>query len=263
MSSQKFIDIEQDGAVLCVILNRPEVLNSFNRAMSHALIDVLTRARDDAAIRAILLTGNGRAFCTGQDLSEVMPKDGEVPALGPIVRDCYNPIISLIRTIEKPVVCAVNGVAAGAGANLAFACDIVFAAEEASFIQSFSKVGLIPDSGGTFMLPRLVGIARATWMTFLGDKLSAQEAQIHGLIYKALPSAQLMDEAKGTAKKLSEMATKGLGLTKRALNRSFTNTLDEQLLLEEALQHEAGLSEDYAEGVGAFLEKRRASFKGR
>lgn len=257
------IETTQAGAVLCISLNRPEVLNSFNREMSVALIKALEKAREDSNIRAILLTGIGRAFCTGQDLSEVAPEDGKLPALGPIVREFYNPVITLIREIEKPIVCAVNGVAAGAGANLVFACDIVIAAEEASFIQSFSKVGLIPDSGGTFMLPRLVGIARATWLTFLGEKISAQDAVTHGLIYKAVPLVRLMDEGKAMAERLSHMATKGLGLTKRAFNLSFGNSLAEQLLLEESLQHEAGLSEDYAEGVTAFLQKRIPTFKGK
>lgn len=262
MSESSEIKVEQRGAVCTITLNRPQVLNSFSRAMSQVFIEGLRHARDDTTIRAVIITGAGKAFCAGQDLSEVAPKNGAVPDLGPIVRECYNPAIELIRTIEKPFVCAVNGTAAGAGANLALAADIVIAAEDASFIQSFSKVGLIPDSGGTFSLPRMVGIARATWMTFLGDKLSAHDAQQMGLIYRVCSADSLMHEATALAERLSMMPTKGLGLTKRAFNQAFQNSLSEQLALEERLQDEAGKSHDYREGVEAFLEKRKPEFKG-
>lgn len=262
MNASLSIVTDRQNQVFFITLNRPEVLNSFNREMSLSLISALETAQSDASIRAVLLTGNGRAFCTGQDLAEVEPKPGKKPALGIIVKECYNPIVKLIREIEKPIVCAVNGVAAGAGANVALACDIVVAAEEGSFIQSFSKVGLIPDSGGTFMLPRLVGIGRATWMTFLGDKISAREAQAHGLVYKVFPALSLLDEARKIAEHLSQMPTRGFGLTKRAFNKSFENDLSAQLLQEEQMQQEAGLTDDYAEGVAAFLGKRKPVFKG-
>lgn len=256
--------VETEGAVTTLTLNRPDVLNSFNRAMSRELQVALTEARSDPDVRAIVLTGAGRGFCAGQDLAEAVPPDSSVlPDLGDIVRDSYNPVIRLIRQTEKPVVCAVNGVAAGAGANLALACDIVIGAENASFIQSFAKIGVIPDSGGTFFLPRLVGMARATALMMLAEKVSAADAQAIGMIYMVAPSGALMETALGIARTLAAMPTRGLGLTKRGLNASFGNGLDAQLDLEESLQREAGRTDDYAEGVRAFLEKRRASFTGR
>lgn len=255
--------VDKKDSFLSITLNRPEVLNSLTRDMALAFQDALRSAIDDREIRCVLITGAGRGFCAGQDLASVAPdRSGTVPQLGPIVRECYNPIISLIRSIEKPVVCAVNGIAAGAGANLALACDIVIAASHASFVQSFSKVGLIPDSGGTFMLPRLVGLARATAMTFLAEKISASDAQTLGLIYRVVEGDSLLGEAEQLCAVLAAMPTKGLGLTKRALNRSFDHSLDEQLSMEEALQHEAGLTDDYKEGVSAFVAKRPPSFKG-
>lgn len=262
MSANSIIT-EARGAVQAITLNRADVLNSFNSEMSSALIAALDEARAPH-IRAVLLTGAGRAFCAGQDLSEVGPDSGgNVPPLGPIVREKYNPIIERLRSLEKPVVCAVNGTAAGAGANLAFACDIVLAADTASFIQSFSKVGLIPDSGGTFFLPRLVGIGRAMSLTMLGEKISAEEARNLGLIYKILPIAKLMSEAWALAEKLASEPTRGFALTKKLLNQSFKNDLSKQLELEAAAQHEAGLSHDYAEGVRAFLEKRKPEYLGK
>ncbi|MDQ2666101.1 MAG: 2-(1,2-epoxy-1,2-dihydrophenyl)acetyl-CoA isomerase PaaG [Gemmatimonadota bacterium] len=252
-----------DG-VMTITLNRPDVLNSFNGAMAAALLVALERAATDAAVRAVLLTGAGRAFCAGQDLAAVLPADGEAqPDLGEVVRRQYNPIIRAIRTLEKPVVCAVNGVAAGAGANMAFACDITIAAEDATFIQSFSKIGLIPDSGGTYLLPRLIGLQRAAALTMLADKLDALKAKSWGLIFDAVPGAALTDVAMGIAKRLAGMPTRGIGLTKRGFNAGFSNDLDEQLALEESLQREAGNSEDYAEGVRAFVEKRKPVFHGR
>lgn len=252
-----------EQGVAAITLNRPEVLNSFNRAMAVEVKTALAEASSDREVRAVLLAGAGRAFCAGQDLAEAMPKDGPAPDLGDIVARSYNPIVRTIRQIDKPVICAVNGVAAGAGANLAFACDFVLAASDASFIQSFSKIGLVPDTGGTFFLPRLVGMARATALMMLGDKVSAQDAVAMGLILRAVESSKLMEEATALARTLAARPTRGLGLIKRALNASATNGLDEQLALEAQLQAEAGSTADYQEGVKAFLEKRTPAFVGR
>jgi 2-(1,2-epoxy-1,2-dihydrophenyl)acetyl-CoA isomerase len=248
--------------VATVTLDRPDVLNSFNRGMATELQLTLGALAKDPTVRAILLTGAGRAFCAGQDLTEAVPAEGPLPDLGDIVHAGYNPIVRLIRSIEKPVICAVNGVAAGAGANLALACDILIAAEEASFIQSFSKIGLIPDTGGTFFLPRLVGMHRATAMMFLGEKVGAVRAKELGLVHEVVPHSVLHDTAFGLARTLAAQATRGFGLTKRALNRSLASDLDAQLELEEELQREAGKTKDYAEGVRAFLEKRKPNFTG-
>ena len=254
--------IEQGVAWLT--LNRPDVLNSFNRAMAGELRDALESIATNDSVRAVLLTGAGRGFCAGQDLAEASPRpDGSLPDLGDFVREGYNPIIRAIRTLEKPVVCAVNGVAAGAGANLAFACDIVFASREASFIQSFSKIGVIPDSGGTFILPRIVGLARATALTMLAEKVSAEQAEDWGLIYRVVEPPALLDVAGTVAVQLATQPTRGLGLIKRALNRSLGVDLEKQLAYEEELQREAGRTADYAEGVRAFLEKRKPRFEGR
>ncbi|MEP6617967.1 MAG: 2-(1,2-epoxy-1,2-dihydrophenyl)acetyl-CoA isomerase PaaG [bacterium] len=263
MSSEPILTQFRDS-VLTISLNRPEVLNSFNGAMARSLIDTLRDASEDGAVRAVLITGVGRAFCAGQDLADVLPMDGrEVPDLGDVVRYQYNPIIRSIRTIEKPVVCAVNGVAAGAGANLAFACDITIAAEGSSFIQSFGKIGLIPDSGGTFILPRIVGLQRAAALTMLGEKLDAARAKEWGLLFDVVPPSVLAGAAFDIAKRLAAMPTRGLGLTKRGFNAAFANDLDTQLALEEELQREAGRTADYAEGVRAFMEKRKPNFEGR
>ncbi|MDQ3191538.1 MAG: 2-(1,2-epoxy-1,2-dihydrophenyl)acetyl-CoA isomerase PaaG [Bacteroidota bacterium] len=255
-----FIKYEVEHSVAFITLNRADVLNSFNRQMAFELQDVLDKCRDDKNIRCIYLTAEGRAFCAGQDLAEAISKDG--PELQNIVKEHYNPIIEKIRNIEKPVICAVNGVAAGAGANIALACDIVFAGESASFIQAFSKIGLIPDSGGTFFLPRLIGLQRATALMMLGDKVKASQALEFGMIYKVLSDEVLQSQAREVALKLATMPTKGLGLTKRALNQSLNNDLTAQLKLEEELQTKAGKSYDYNEGVNAFLEKRPPVFKG-
>jgi 2-(1,2-epoxy-1,2-dihydrophenyl)acetyl-CoA isomerase len=252
-----------DG-VMTITLNRPDVLNSFNLAMANALTSALRIAGDDASVRAVLLTGNGRAFCAGQDLAEVLPADGRpMPDLGDVVRRQYNPIIHAIRALEKPVVCAVHGVAAGAGANIAFSCDITLASEDARFIQSFVKIGLIPDSGGTFILPRLIGLQRAAALTMLGDSLDAVRAKEWGLVVDVVPRAALADFAMAMAKRLAEMPTRGIGLTKRGFNAAWSNDLDTQLALEEELQREAGQSADCAEGVRAFIEKRKPTFQGR
>ncbi len=253
----------RDG-VLSITLNRPDKLNSFNQAMADALLEALGRAADDGAVRAVLLTGAGRAFCAGQDLAAVKPVEGRAaPDLGDVVRRQYTPIIKGIRTIEKPVVCAVNGVAAGAGANIAFACDITIASEKASFIQSFAKIGLIPDSGGTFFLPRLVGPQRAAALTMLGDTLPADRAKELGLVMDVVPGERLAEVSFELAARLAAMPTRALGLTKRAFNAGMGNDLDAQLALEETLQRAAGGTADYAEGIRAFIEKRPPVFEGR
>ncbi|MCU0634944.1 MAG: 2-(1,2-epoxy-1,2-dihydrophenyl)acetyl-CoA isomerase PaaG [Gemmatimonadaceae bacterium] len=262
MSNPTLLDDLRDG-VLTLTLHRPDVLNSFNREMARALQDALRRAATDTAVRAVLLTGAGRAFCAGQDLAEALPAgDGPIPDIGEIVETSYNPVIRLIRHLEKPVVCAVNGVAAGAGANLAFACDLTLAADEATFIESFAKLGLIPDTSGTFFVPRLVGVQRATGMFFLAEKLTAARAKEWGLIWDTAPSAELMSRATTLARDLASQATRGFGLTKRALNASFANSLDAQLDVEAATMREAGRTADYEEGVRAFLGKRKPVYRG-
>ncbi len=263
MESDPILLQQRDG-VFTISLNRPQVLNSFNSAMAAALRAALQQAAGDVTVRAVLLAANGRAFCAGQDLADVLPgADGVMPDLGEIIRRDYNPIIRAIRTLEKPVVCAVNGVAAGAGANLAFACDITIAGDSASFIQSFARIGLIPDGGGTFILPRIVGLQRAAALTMLADKLPAADAKNWGLVFDVVPDAELHDRALAMALRLAAMPTRGIALSKRGLNASFGHTLDEQLDLEEQLQREAGRTADYAEGVRAFLDKRKPVFEGR
>ncbi len=255
----QFIKFLIEDSVGQITLNRPETLNSFNRAMAKELQDALDVCASDKGIRAVYLTGEGRAFCAGQDLQEAISPDVKI---ADIVRESYNPIILKIRNLEKPVVCAVNGVAAGAGANIAIACDITFACESASFIQSFANIGLIPDSAGTFFLPRLVGMQRATAMAMLGDKIKAAQAAAFGLIWKAVSDESLTQEALGAAKKLAAMPTIGFGLTKKLFNQGLSNDLSSQLKLEEQLQQEAGNSKDHKEGVNAFLEKRKPVFTG-
>ena len=250
----------QEGAVARITLNRPSVFNSFNREMALALQKALQEAADDATVRAVYLTGEGKAFCAGQDLQEVTGENP--PSFTTILSEHYNPIIKLIREIEIPVVCAVNGVAAGAGANIALACDITVAKASATFIQAFSKIGLIPDSGGTFFLPRLIGMQKASALMMLGEKVSAADAEAMGMIYKVFSEEEFEKESWKLAEQLSQMPTVGLGLTKRALNRSLESTLHKQLAIEEELQSLAGQTKDYQEGVAAFLEKRAPKFKG-
>lgn len=256
------IDTEEASGVLTITLNRPDVLNAFNAEMAAALQEALVTALDPN-IRAVLLTGAGRGFSAGQDLASIPNERVGEFDIGTIVRTQYNPVIRAIRDLEKPVVCAVNGVAAGAGANIAFACDIVIAAREATFLQAFCKIGLIPDSSGTFFLPRLAGLARATGMTLLGDKLTAEQARDWGLIWQVVDGVELMTTARDLARRLATQPTRAFGLTKRALNASLMNDLPTQLALEEALQREAGFSRDFAEGVRAFLAKRPPVFEGR
>ena len=240
--------------------NRPTVYNSFNREMALECQARLDECEDNSEVRAVFIIGDGKAFCAGQDLQEVTDPNG--PELTSIVKEHYNPIIERIRNIEKPIVAAVNGVAAGAGANIALACDICVAVETASFIQAFSKIGLIPDSGGTFFLPRLIGFQKATALMMLGDKVSAAEAEALGMIYKCIEAETFEEDAYKIAAKLAKMPTKGLGLTKRALNLSMISDLTTQLKTEEELQTAAGKTHDYNEGVAAFLEKRKPEFKG-
>ena len=255
-----FILTERTDKVFKVILNRPDKFNSFNRAMALELQAALDEAAADKSIRAVLLTGTGKAFCAGQDLGEAMDASG--PGIERIVQEHYNPIIQKIRNLEKPVVCSVNGVAAGAGANIALACDVVVAARSASFIQAFSKIGLIPDSGGTFFLPRLVGFGRASALMMLGDKVTAADALGMGMIYKVAEDDKLADETAQIARTLSDMPTRGIGLTKRLLNQSVFNTLEKQLAAEGLEQVTAAKTYDYQEGVNAFLQKRKPEFKG-
>lgn len=250
-----------EHGIATIALNRPDKYNSFIREMALEMQERLDECDKDETVRAICIIGKGKAFCAGQDLQEVIDPEG--PELGIIVSEHFNPIIKRIRKIEKPIIALVNGVAAGAGANIALACDIVLATESASFIQAFSKIGLIPDSGGTFFLPRIIGLQRASALMMLGDKVSAREAQTIGMIYKMFPDATFQEEAQKIAQKLALMPTKGLGLTKRLLNQSFSNDLTAQLAREDLVQTEAGNTEDYKEGVNAFLEKRKPEFKGK
>ena len=256
--------VSLDAGVLSVTLNRPEKLNAFNPDMHKLLRAAFERAAAEEAVRAVLLTGSGRAFCSGQDLSERDVSPGAAPIdLAVSLGSNYNPLVRRMRELTKPIVCAVNGVAAGAGANLALACDLVLAARSASFMQSFSKIGLIPDSGGTYFLPRLVGSARAMGLALRAEKLSAVEAERIGLIWKACGDENLMEEATAIARGLAAGPTKGYALLKKALYASPGNSLDAQLDLERDLQRQAGFTEDYREGVGAFKEKRKPQFKGK
>ena len=251
---------EIKNSVAIITLNRPEKFNSFNREMALLLQKVLDDCAADKAVRAIYLTGSGKAFCAGQDISELT---GDMPpGFETILAEHYNPIVSRIRALEKPVVCAVNGVAAGAGANIALCCDVVVATASASFIQAFSKIGLIPDSGGTFILPRLIGLQKAAALMMLGDKIGAAEAERMGMIYKVFDDNIFLEESIKLANTLSIMPTKGLALTKLALNASLNNSFEEQLNTENELQFKAAHTVDYKEGISAFMEKRIPLFKG-
>jgi len=259
--SSSFIEVKIDNNVAWISLNRPEVFNSFNREMALQLQTTLDDCNSNANVRALVITGNGKAFCAGQDLKEVTNPELN-PGFRKILEEHYNPIIQKIRNIEKPIIAAVNGVAAGAGANIALACDIVVATEQASFIQAFSKIGLVPDSAGTFFLPRLIGFQKASALMMLGEKVTASEALAIGMIYKIVPSELFDEEVRNLANNLAQMPTKAIGLTKRLLNQSMNNNLEQQLKLESDLQIEASSSNDYNEGVTAFVEKRKPEFKG-
>ena len=249
----------KDGVAI-IALNRPDKFNSFNREMALQLQQVLDDCNNDKSIRAIYLTGNGKAFCAGQDLGELTGENP--PPFEQILSEHYNPIITRLRNIAKPIVCGVNGVAAGAGANIALACDVVVASTSASFIQAFSKIGLIPDSGGTFTLPRLIGWQKASALMMLGDKVSATDAEKMGMIYKVFSEETFAEESIKIATTLASMPTMGLAYTKQALNASLQNNLQQQLQVEDELQYKAANTKDYAEGVAAFVEKRLPNFIG-
>ncbi len=262
MSQPPILTDLSDG-ILTLTLNRPEKYNSFTEPMALDFQKALKQAESEQ-VRCVVIQAEGKAFCAGQDLPEVTERaKNQDYELADTVRTTYNPIIRGIRKLEKPVVCAVQGTAAGAGANIAFSCDIVLASKSAVFVQAFSKIGLIPDSGGSWFLPRLAGLARTNAMYLLDEKLTAEMAADWGLIYKAVEPDQLTESVYEIARKLSVMPTRGFGLYKRAINESFSNSLDEQLELEATLQTEAGNSDDYQEGVAAFLEKRKPEYKGK
>jgi 2-(1,2-epoxy-1,2-dihydrophenyl)acetyl-CoA isomerase len=251
---------EVKGSVATIRLNRPEKFNAFNREMALLLQQLLDECAKDIQIRAIYLTGNGKAFCAGQDLGELVGENP--PGFEVILSEHYNPIVTSIRNIEKPVICAVNGVAAGAGANIALCCDVVVAAESASFIQAFSKIGLIPDSGGTFMLPRLIGFQKASALMMLGERVTASEAERMGMIYKVFPVETFLPESYKIAATLAQMPTKGLAYTKLALNASLHQSLEQQLKTEDQLQNKAAKTNDFKEGIASFVEKRNPVFIG-
>ena len=264
VSSQSVLLDRLEGGVLTLTLNRPERLNALNGALIEALSAGIKRAGTDPECRAVLITGAGRGFCAGADLANRAFSPGDArPDLGAALENGLNPIIRGVRNLPKPVVCAVNGPAAGAGASIALACDIVLAAKSAQFLQAFARIGLIPDAGGTFVLPRLIGDARARALMMLAEPIGAEGAEAIGMIYRAVDDQDLMGEAHTVAERLAAGSTHALGLMKRALAASPTNTLDAQLDLERDLQREAGASDDYMEGVRAFLDKRPANFRGK
>ena len=262
--SYEQIRFETADGIARSTLNRPDRLNSFTTQMHGELRDALSRVSGSGDARVVLLTGAGRGFCAGQDLSDRAVAPGAAPVdLGASIAENYRPLVLALRNLPLPVVCAVNGVAAGAGANVALACDIVVAAKSASFIQAFCRIGLVPDSGGTFFLPRLVGTARAMGLAMLGDKLTAEQAAAWGLIWKCVEDTELAATTDALLTQLAQAPTRGLAAIKRALHASAGNTLEQQLDLERDTQRELGYSDDYREGVAAFLEKRPPRFTGR
>ncbi|MEQ1796626.1 MAG: enoyl-CoA hydratase-related protein [Lacibacter sp.] len=251
---------EIKNSIAFITLNRPDKFNAFNREMALLLQNILDECASLNEIRCVYITGAGKAFSAGQDIGELVGE--HKMELAQILSEHYNPIVKRIRNMPKPVIAAVNGVAAGAGANIALCCDIVIAAESVSFIQAFSKIGLIPDSGGTFTLPRLIGWQKASALMMTGDKVSANEAERMGMIYKVFADVTFEEESKKIAHTLAQMPTKGLAYTKHTLNYSFRNSWEEQLELEDQFQQKAAVTKDYTEGISAFLEKRQATFKG-
>ncbi len=258
----KSILVHIENHVAYIKLNRPQAFNSFNREMAFSLQKCLDNCSSDPDVRVILLSGEGRAFCAGQDLNEVTDQL-QNPGFQKILEEHYNPIIKRIRKISKPIIAAVNGVAAGAGANIALACDIILASEKASFIQAFSKIGLVPDSGGSFFLPRLIGFHRAMALMMTGDKVDATEAQRMGMVYKIFSLDTFSEETRSFAERMATLPPIGLSRTKQLMNETYNNALSEQLELESHHQIAASQTEDYAEGVNAFLEKRKPTFRGK
>lgn len=254
------IQLEAKESLGIIRFNRPDVFNSFNKEMALAVQAALDDYEKDPSIRAILITGNGKAFCAGQDLQEAIDDNGL--EINQIVDEHYNPIVKRLRAIQKPIVAAVNGVAAGAGANLALACDIVVATKSSSFLQAFSKIGLVPDTGGTYTLPRIIGFQKASALMMLADKVPADEAERIGMIYKVFEDEIFQEESEKIGAKLANMPTKAFAYIKELLNSSLTNNLDQQLEMEKEYQFKATETYDYKEGVQAFLEKRNPEFKG-
>ncbi len=256
-----FITREIKDAVCIIAFNRPDKFNAFNRAMALEMQQVLDECNTDENVRCVLITGTGKAFCAGQDIAELVGENAI--GIDKILSEHYNPIVTKIRLLSKPVVAAVNGVAAGAGANIALCCDVVLAASSANFIQAFSKIGLIPDSGGTYFLPRLIGFAKASALMMTGDKVTAEEAEKMGMIFKVLPDETFAEDALSQACRLAQLPTQGLAFTKSALNAGMQNTWANQLEEEDKLQRKAAATADYAEGILAFLEKRKPAFSGK